>query len=60
MNIKTNTHGGEEVAGTKFLTWAILVVAAGLVFAVTTDLTSGQPVPAAAHTVQTSTDKNAS
>jgi hypothetical protein len=40
MNIKTNTHGGEEVAGTKFLTWAIITVAAGLAFATTAEFAS--------------------
>jgi hypothetical protein len=58
MNIKTNTHGGEEVAGTKFLTWAILVVAAGLVFAVTTDL-AGNAAPQT-QTVQTTAAHKAS
>jgi hypothetical protein len=58
MNIQTNTHGGEEVAGTKFLTWAILVVAAGLVFAVTADFT-GNAAPTT-QTVQTTAVHKAS
>jgi hypothetical protein len=51
MNIQTNTHGGEEVAGTKFLTWAVLVVAAGLLFGMSVDLTSSAAPQT--HTVQT-------
>ncbi len=54
MNIKTNMHGGEEVAGTKFLTWAIITVAAGLAFATTAEFASSAAPPTqtvqAAHT----------
>jgi hypothetical protein len=60
MKPNTTIHGGQEVAGTKFFTWAIIAVAAGLLVAMTTDFTSKQTAPASTHTVQTSTDKNAS
>ncbi len=55
MNIQTNTHGGEEVAGTKFLTWAILVIAAGLALGMTADF-AGNAAPQT-QTVQTTTHK---
>jgi hypothetical protein len=60
MRPNTTIHGGQEVAGTKFFTWAIIAVAAGLLVAMTTDITFKQTAPVPAHTVQTSTDKNAS
>ena len=60
MKHTTTIHGGQEVAGTKFFTWAVIAVAAGLLVAMTTEFTAKQSTPAPAHTVQTSADKNAS
>jgi hypothetical protein len=61
MKTDFNVHGGGETAGTKFFTWAIIVVAAGLLVAMTTDFTS-KPTTAqpATHTVETTTADNAS
>lgn len=59
MKPSTTVHGGQEVAGTKFFTWAIIAVAAALLVAMSTEFTSNQ-APAPTHTVQTSADKNAS
>lgn len=38
-----------ETSGTKFFTWAIIVVAAGLLVAVTTDFTTDRNMTAATH-----------
>ncbi len=40
MKVHTTMAGDTETSGTKFFTWAILVVLAGLLVAVTTDFTT--------------------
>jgi len=62
MKMDVQVHGDGEVAGTKFFTWAIIAVAAGLLVAMTTDFTS-KPVAAAqptTHTVETTAAHHAS
>lgn len=52
MRADTSIHGGREVAGTKFLTWAIIVVTAGLLVAMTSEFTA-KPTAQAQLVVQT-------
>ena len=49
MKTHTTMQGDTETSGTKFFTWAILVVAAGLLVAVTTDFTSARNMTTTAH-----------
>jgi len=59
MRTQTSMPSG-EVAGAKFFTWAVIVVAAGLLVAVTTDVTGRQTAPATQSVVQTTTSQSAS
>lgn len=56
MKANTTMHGDTETSGTKFFTWAILVVVAGVLVAMTADVTS-QRNPA---TAQTTSSQSAS
>lgn len=58
MKANTTMHGDTETSGTKFFTWAILVVVAGVLVAMTADVTSQRTAPAA--TAQTATAQSAS
>lgn len=50
-----------EVSGTKFFTWAIILVTAGLLVAMTSDFTAMKTSTSpAAHTVQTEAPQKAS
>lgn len=68
MKMNATMTGDTETSGTRFFTWAILAVVAGLLFAVTTDFTTGRNMtevtahaaPAATHTVEKNTPSHAS
>lgn len=49
MKANTTMAGDTETSGTRFFTWAILVVVAALLVAVTTDFTSERNMTAATH-----------
>jgi len=56
MKANTTMHGDTETSGTKFFTWAILVVVAGVLVAMTADVTSQR----GSATAQTTTSQSAS
>ena len=61
MKMDVQVHGGGETAGTKFFTWAIIAVAAGLLVAMTADFTSKPAVPQTpTHTVERTSAHDAS
>jgi len=68
MKMNATMTGDTETSGTRFFTWAILAVVAGLLIAVTTDFTNGRNMtataahaaPAATHTVEKSAPAHAS
>jgi len=60
MKTETSLHGAGETAGSKFFTWAIILAAAGLLVAMTTDITSNASSQPPAHTAQTATQQSPS
>lgn len=51
----TMSTRSNETSGTGFFTWAIILVTAGLLVAMTSDFTATQTTTTTAHTVQTQT-----
>ncbi|MBV8977300.1 MAG: hypothetical protein JO261_02725 [Alphaproteobacteria bacterium] len=51
MKTETSLHGAGESSGSRFFTWAIILAAAGLLVAMTADITRTQATTT--HTVQT-------
>jgi len=68
MKMNATMTGDTETSGTRFFTWAILAVVAGLLVAVTTDFTNQRNMTAPStahaatttHTVEKSTPAHAS
>ena len=68
MKMNATMTGDTETSGTRFFTWAILAVVAGLLVAVTTDFTNQRNMTTATtahaatvtHTVEKSTPAHAS
>lgn len=59
MKANTTMAGDTETSGTRFFTWAILVVVAGLLAAVTSDFASERNMTTATH-AETTTAQSAS
>ena len=60
MKPETRVDDGGEVAGTKFFTWAIIVVTAGLLVAISTEFTSMAAPDAQQTVVRTAAPQTAS
>jgi len=60
MKTETNLHGAGETTGAKFFTWAIILAAAALLVAITTDITRTPASDASTHTAQTRMQQDAS